>query len=203
MHETASILRHASPESLIIMDEVGRGTSTRDGLAIAWAVLEYMLNSLGCRALFATHFHELTSVQHSKLANFSLQVHDDGNEVVFLKRVVPGPASNSYGIHVARLAGVPESVTNRAEAVLAWLQDGPAGAIEVRIADTPRSSEPPALTPAVKGQSGLFGITEELELMVRSFQIDQSSPLDALNAIAAWQNSLGMSVNNKKKRLNR
>lgn len=186
MHETASILRNASENSLIIMDEVGRGTSTRDGLAIAWAVLEHMVEVLKCRSLFATHFHELTTVKHPAMANFSLKVHEEGEKVIFLKKVIPGAASNSYGIHVARLAGVPEMVNRRAQEVLDWLQRGPLSGTE----EPPRELVPVKSSPP--GGAGLFTAGEELELLVKGFSVDGSSPLEALQAIAQWQKILGM-----------
>ena len=121
MSETAHILRAATPRSLLILDEVGRGTSTNDGLAIAWAVIEHLLDRVRARALFATHFHELTAIGHPGMHNLSMQVAEQGGEIVFLKRVREGPADNSYGLHVARLAGVPEPVLKRAAELLEQL----------------------------------------------------------------------------------
>jgi DNA mismatch repair protein MutS len=115
MHETAYILNTATPSSLVIMDEVGRGTGTLDGVSIAWAVSEHLLQSIGCRTLFATHYHELTSMIHEKLENFSMSVLENEGDIVFLKKLKPGPAAGSYGLHVAKLAGIPESVLEKAK----------------------------------------------------------------------------------------
>jgi DNA mismatch repair protein MutS len=125
MAETANLLHHATPRSLVILDEVGRGTSTYDGLALAWAIVEHLHDQIGCRTLFATHYHELTQLAGSLpgVRNWNVAVHDDGGAVTFLHRVVPGPASRSYGIHVAQLAGVPAAVVQRAEQVLRQLEE--------------------------------------------------------------------------------
>ncbi len=123
MSETAYILRHATPQSLIILDEVGRGTSTYDGVALAWAVGEHLHDVVQARSLFATHYHELTAVAEHRpsVRNYTLAVREQGDEVVFLRRVVPGGADRSYGVHVARLAGLPEKIVERAEKVMAQL----------------------------------------------------------------------------------
>lgn len=117
MHETARILNTATARSLVVMDEVGRGTSTIDGLSIAWAVSEDLLSRLGCRTLFATHYHELTALEHPRIKNLSLAVLEKEGEVVFLKHIEDGPALGSYGLHVAKLAGLPAPVLERAAAV--------------------------------------------------------------------------------------
>jgi DNA mismatch repair protein MutS len=126
MTEAANILRNATPRSLVVLDEVGRGTSTYDGLALARSILEHLHGSsqLGCRTLFATHYHELAGLEAElgRIRSVRMEVIERGRDVVFLHRVVPGAADRSYGIHVARLAGVPAEVTARAEAVLAALE---------------------------------------------------------------------------------
>ena len=124
MTETARILNTASPASLVILDEIGRGTSTYDGLSLAWAIVEHLHNQIGCRTLFATHYHELTQLadQLDHVANRNVAVHEQEGKVAFLHRILPGAADRSYGIHVARLAGVPRSVNQRAEAILAELE---------------------------------------------------------------------------------
>ena len=120
MTETAHILRHATPRSLIILDEVGRGTGTADGLAIARAVIEYLVRRVRAKTIFTTHYHEVTTLAdtYEAVGNACLQVRDDGGEVTFLYKVLPGVSSHSYGIHVARLAGLPEEVVAQAEALL-------------------------------------------------------------------------------------
>lgn len=125
MAETASILRHATERSLIILDEVGRGTSTYDGMSIAWAVTEAIHDTIGARCLFATHYHELTALA-DRLAgarNYTMAVKEQGDEVIFLRQVIPGGAARSFGIHVARLAGLPAPVVARAAEVLASLEE--------------------------------------------------------------------------------
>jgi len=124
MSETSYILRHASARSLVVLDEVGRGTSTYDGMSIAWAVAEELHDAVGARTLFATHFHELTRLaQHlARARNYSLAVTQKGRQVLFMRRLVPGGADKSYGIEVARLAGLPEHVVERADAILAKLE---------------------------------------------------------------------------------
>ncbi len=125
MVETAAILAQAGPRALVILDEIGRGTATFDGLSIAWAAVEYLHDRVGCRTLFATHYHELTAL-HERLAgvaNASMKVHEHEGQLVFLHEVGKGAADRSYGIHVAELAGIPESVTARARQVLAQLEE--------------------------------------------------------------------------------
>lgn len=123
MHETAYILNTATSRSLVIMDEVGRGTGTLDGVSIAWAVSEHLLGQLKCRTLFATHYHELTSLEHERLRNLSMAVLESEGAIVFLKQLVEGPAAGSYGLHVARLAGVPDTVLARARELQRELAD--------------------------------------------------------------------------------
>jgi DNA mismatch repair protein MutS len=124
MSETAHILRHATPRSLVVLDEVGRGTSTYDGVGLAWAVGEFLHDEIRARTLFATHFHELTALadEHAGARNVSLAVAEQGGEIVFLRQVVPGGADRSYGVQVARLAGLPERVIARATEVMNRLE---------------------------------------------------------------------------------
>ncbi len=158
MTEAANILNNATSRSLVILDEIGRGTSTYDGLSLAWAITEHLHDATGCRALFATHYHELATLAKSlpRLRNYNVQVQDSPDGIVFLHRIAPGNADKSYGIHVARLAGVPESVLHRAEQVLATLEgrqelQTPAPApTPVSTASVPREkprSRPRAATP--------------------------------------------------------
>ncbi len=123
MSEVANILHNASPNSLLILDEIGRGTSTFDGLSIAWSVLEYISKSIGAKTLFATHYHELTELEGkvSGVKNYCITVQEDGEEIVFLRKIALGGADNSYGIHVAKLAGIPEKVLKRSNEILAAL----------------------------------------------------------------------------------
>lgn len=122
MSETALILRSATERSLVIMDEVGRGTSTEDGLSIAWAVSEYLLHTLKARTFFATHYHELTRIRHKALQLLCLEVQDRAGHIVFTKKIKSGASENSYGLHVARLAGIPAVIIERAQVILEGLQ---------------------------------------------------------------------------------
>lgn len=127
MVETANILNHATPQSLVILDEIGRGTSTFDGLSLAWAIAEFLHDTptAKARTLFATHYHELTALPLTKsgVKNYNVQVREQGEDIVFLRKIVPGPADKSYGIHVARLAGLPKCVIERAGEVLENLEN--------------------------------------------------------------------------------
>ena len=118
MNEVAQILKYATADSLIILDEVGRGTSTFDGMSIARSVVEHIEKKIGAKTLFATHYHELTDMEDGKIRNFCVAVKERGGDVVFLRRIVQGSADKSYGIHVAKLAGLPKNVIKRAEEIL-------------------------------------------------------------------------------------
>jgi DNA mismatch repair protein MutS len=176
MSETANILRSATVESLVIMDEVGRGTGTEDGLAIAWAVSEHMLERVGAFTLFATHYHQLTAMRHPRLASLSMAVIEDQGQIVFLKQVRSGPADKSYGIHVARLAGVPEEVIHRAGELLGQIGREPAM---------------PGRGPAPVGpQPELFSPFDMIADEILALDVDSTQPLAALNAVARWQRRL-------------
>ena len=124
MTETARILNTASSRSLVILDEIGRGTSTYDGVSLAWAIVEYLHDQIGCRSLFATHYHELTALESDLggVSNYNVSVREWEEKIVFLHKIVPGSADKSYGIHVSRLAGVPAWVNRRAEQILQRLE---------------------------------------------------------------------------------
>jgi DNA mismatch repair protein MutS len=177
MSETAYILRSATSSSLLIFDEVGRGTSTREGQAIARAVAEHIVDHMGTRTLFATHFHELTRVQRSAIVNLSMEVAEEGGKVVFLNRIRVGPADQSYALHVARIAGVPEGVIRVA-------------AEHLRTGAEPVLA-PPALTPPPDEQALLFR-TEDMVLdEIRAVAVNETRPIDALSLIARWKRELG------------
>lgn len=177
MNETAHILRAATDRSLLIMDEIGRGTSTSDGLAIARAVCLFILDRIHARTLFATHFHELTDLDHPAVANLSMDVRDQGGEIVFLKRVREGPSSNSYGIHVAKLAGLPAEVLVQAERML--LDQSAAS----RTDPAPKASRQAS-------QGELFSPQEMVIQEIRELPIDSTTPLDAINRISRWKKQL-------------
>ncbi len=123
MNEVAQILKYATKDSLVILDEIGRGTSTFDGMSIARAVIEHIEKKIHAMTLFATHYHELTDLENDKIKNYCIAVKEKGGDITFLRRIIPGAADKSYGIHVAKLAGLPATVTNRAEKILAGLEE--------------------------------------------------------------------------------
>jgi len=160
MNETANILNHATERSLIILDEIGRGTSTYDGLSIAWAVVEHLHADPenGPRTLFATHYQELTQLEKHlpRLRNYSVAVKEWNDDIVFLRRVVPGPAERSFGIQVARLAGLPPTVIERARAILAKLE-GDETSVELPAAPSAKPRKKLTVAPTAD--------TDQLELL--------------------------------------
>ena len=184
MRETAEILKSATRRSLVILDEIGRGTSTYDGLAIAWAVAEHIDQAVECRALFATHYHELTALAaaSSHVANHSVSARESGDDVVFLHRLVAGAASRSYGIAVARLAGLPESVLARAKAILIGLEG------EGTKARRP-GADAPQLSLFQKAEAPAPGSREVLDTL-RALEVDRMTPLDALSLLAKLKGKL-------------
>jgi DNA mismatch repair protein MutS len=178
MSETSAILHAATARSLVLLDEIGRGTSTYDGVAIAWAVTECLHNTIGCKTIFATHYHELTQLTEAleHVRNFNVAVREVGEEIVFLHRLEPGGADRSYGIHVGRLAGLPAPVVTRAWQVLKLLEAGHHVA----------QQRPPA--PLDATQLVLFApAPDPLLLELDGLDVNSLSPLDALNRLAAWQ----------------
>jgi DNA mismatch repair protein MutS len=193
MRETASILKQATRRSLVILDEIGRGTSTYDGLAIAWAVAEHLHDVVVCRTMFATHYHELTELANiaKNAANYSVSARELGDDVVFLYKLVHGAASRSYGIAVARLAGVPEPVLARARAMLAGLESGTAlpggrystmrgrsksGGVQLDLF-APAPSEVLAPSPVLQ--------------MLEALEPDRLSPMEALQLIIKLKSMVG------------
>jgi len=156
MNETANIVNNASERSLVILDEIGRGTSTFDGLSIAWSVAEFLHDTVKSRTLFATHYHELTKLagERKGVANFNVAVREWNEQIIFLRKIIPGGADKSYGIHVARLAGVPKVILDRAKDILSHLEK-PNGASEVQKPGRSRRSKKVA-TPPEKPQLDLF-----------------------------------------------
>src|SRR5262249_32743001 len=179
MIESAHILNSATSRSLILLDEIGRGTSTYDGLSIAWAIAEHIQDRrhLGARTLFATHYHEMTQLEELRegIRNYSVAVQERDGDVVFLRKIVPGGADRSYGIHVAKLAGLPQSVIGRAQEVLAQLEQP-----DITIESTPISSEE---APPRASLPQPHPIIEE----VKQIDLFSMTPLDALNCLADLQ----------------
>ena len=183
MSETSAILHGATVRSLVLLDEIGRGTSTYDGVAIAWAVSECLHNEIGCKTIFATHYHELTQLTESlaHARNFNVAVREAGDEIVFLHRMEPGGADRSYGIHVGRLAGLPAPVVARAADVLRLLES------EHLVAGRPVPPPPDAAQLALfSGEIPVHPLLEELARL----DVDALSPLEALTRLHDWQRQL-------------
>jgi DNA mismatch repair protein MutS len=204
MSETARILQVATIKSLIVLDEIGRGTSTYDGLSIAWAVAEHLSDRVGARSLFATHYHELTDLckERPKVKNLSMAVQEHQGRVIFLRKLVEGAASRSYGIEVARLAGLPPEVLARARELLANLEAGEFDESgRPRLARRAQGNKTAPTAAESKNQLGLFisaptkpSAADELKTEIlealKSFPLDTKTPLEAMNALAAWRAKL-------------
>ncbi len=181
MTETARILNTATERSLVILDEIGRGTSTYDGISLAWAITEYLHDQIRCRTLFATHYHELTELSQTlqQVANWNVAVHEQEGDVIFLHKIVPGAADRSYGIHVARIAGVPREVISRAGVILDTLESDhhdASGRPTVPARETTRSDS---------RQLSLFG-PEHHPLLdeLKGLNLDSMTPLEAMQQLA-------------------
>jgi len=148
MNETSNIVNNATERSLVILDEIGRGTSTFDGLSIAWSVAEFLHDKIKARSLFATHYHELTKLaaERKGVCNFNVAVREWNDQIIFLRKIVPGGADKSYGIQVARLAGLPKEILDRAKEILSHLER-PNGVIETPPAGKSRNRRKPVATP--------------------------------------------------------
>lgn len=185
MNEVANILRNATRDSLIIMDEIGRGTSTFDGLSIAWSVVEYIADSdlMGAKTLFATHYHELTELEDkiSSVNNYSIAIKNDGSHLVFLRKIIRGGADRSYGIEVAQLAGVPSAVTDRAKEIAAFLaeEDITGKARDLKVVTSHKTAKKSKDTP---GQLSMFGTTEEMNIAneLKNMDLDNMTPVKAM-----------------------
>lgn len=190
MIETANILHSATKKSLVIMDEVGRGTSTEDGLAIARAVSEYLLDEIKCRTLFATHYHELSRMEHQKLNMLCMDVSEKNGQVVFLRKVKEGASENSYGIHVASLAGVPQVVIDRANVILNHIQQM-ASENPLLLEETEKvlSKSKETVAP-VLNTPGLFSDEEIIISEILSVDTDNITPINALQTITRWKKAL-------------
>ena len=197
MTEVANILRNATSKSLLILDEIGRGTSTFDGLSIAWAVIEHISNSklLGAKTLFATHYHELTELEGKidNVNNYCIAVKEKGDDIIFLRKIVKGGADKSYGIQVAKLAGVPESVTDRAKEIVEELVQTD---ITSRIKDIAVLGAP---KPKAKkyddvdlAQMSLFDTVKDDDVLkeLKELDLGNLTPIEALNTLYQLQNKL-------------
>ena len=183
MNEVAQILKYATSNSLVILDEIGRGTSTFDGMSIARAVIEHMEAKIHAKTLFATHYHELTDLENEKIKNFCIAVKDKGGDITFLRRIIAGAADKSYGIHVARLAGLPKAVTNRAEKILASLEENGLETV-AEVARVQQEKTQPAQEQE-NGMGSLFGNTLTEDLL--KLDVMTMTPLEAMNELYKLQ----------------
>jgi DNA mismatch repair protein MutS len=188
MVETAAILNQAGERALVILDEIGRGTATYDGLSIAWATIEHLHESNRCRALFATHFHEMTALaaKLTRLHNATMRVKEWQGDVVFLHEVVAGAADRSYGIQVAKLAGLPPTVIERAKVVLAQIEAEDRTSPTRRLIDDLPLFAAARPAPAPQADTALTAIVEALAAL----HPDEMSPRDALEALYALKAKL-------------
>jgi DNA mismatch repair protein MutS len=195
MNETAYILNTASEKSLVIMDEVGRGTGTNDGLSIAWAVSEELLDRVKCRTFFATHYHELSLLPHPRMVNRSMEVLEKDGGIIFLRRLREGPTAESYGIHVARLAGLSPAVLDRADQVMNRLR-GREGDLKIGneelIAEQEESvnhdSNPVNNANTVNHEE--IQVNKAVLREIRSIDPDKITPLEALGLVSEWKQRL-------------
>jgi DNA mismatch repair protein MutS len=183
MSEVANILKEATPKSLVILDEIGRGTSTYDGLSIAWAVAEHIASDkVRCKTLFATHYHELIELEEkiSGIKNYSIAVKEKGEDIIFLRKIIEGGTDESYGIHVAKLAGVPSNVVTRANKILRSLEKG-----GVKIKE---EKEDPK---QVAGQFDFFNIKlADIAHELDKVNVNELTPIDALNTLVKLKETL-------------
>ena len=188
MTEVAEILKNATPKSLVVLDEIGRGTSTFDGMSIARAVVEHISDpakGLGCKTLFATHYHELTDLEGSieGVKNYNIAVKKRGEDITFLRRIVRGPADDSYGIEVAKLAGLPGTVTRRAHEVLRALEaSAPKNKVEQMDFDALQEYSSPA-------------VPSEMMEKLEALDVETLTPIEALNFLYELKKTLKGSMN--------
>jgi DNA mismatch repair protein MutS len=197
MNEVANILRNATSNSLLVLDEIGRGTSTFDGLSIAWAVVEHISNPklLGAKTLFATHYHELTELEGklNNVHNYCIAVKEKGDDIVFLRKIVKGGADKSYGIQVAKLAGVPDSVINRAKEIVEELiaNDITAGTRNL-VVGTSAKKKKERLDEVDLAQISLFDTVKDDDIIdeLRNVDVGNMTPIEALNKLYELQNKV-------------
>ena len=195
MTEVANILRNATNKSLLILDEIGRGTSTFDGLSIAWAVIEHISNTklLGAKTLFATHYHELTELEGKipGVHNYCIAVKEKGDDIVFLRKIVKGGADKSYGIQVAKLAGVPETVLSRARELVEELSDADITAA-VKDLTAPKKKTKITYDSVDMAQMSLFDTVQDNDIIeeIKELDVSNLTPMEALNILYQLQNKI-------------
>lgn len=197
MNEVANILRNATSNSLLVLDEIGRGTSTFDGLSIAWAVVEHISNPklLGAKTLFATHYHELTELEGKlhNVNNYCIAVKEKGDDIVFLRKIVRGGADKSYGIQVAKLAGVPDSVIERAKQIVEELSANDITAVTKNLSvETGTKKKKEKLDEVDLAQMSLFDTVKDDDILeeLKSVDLSNMTPIDALNKLYELQNKI-------------
>ena len=198
MTEVANILHNATKDSLIILDEIGRGTSTFDGLSIAWSVVEHIVNKnkIGAKTLFATHYHELTELEGKLegVQNYCIAVKEDGEDIVFLRKIVKGGADRSYGIQVARLAGVPDEVLVRAREIADLLEAKDANSNLSKLTDLSEKDlkgGTEAMTQlSIFDTMETINQTDAILFELRDINLSNVTPMDAMNLVYKWQNKL-------------
>ena len=186
MMEVATILKEATPNSLIILDEIGRGTSTYDGLSIAWAVATYIADKQKCGAktLFATHYHELIELESKQegIKNYSIAVKEKGEDIVFLRKIIEGGTDESYGIHVAKLAGVPQPVVKKANEILKTLE---------RKSIVPKKLEQKENKKQTDGQLDMYNYKlAQIAHQIDKINLDELTPIEALNTLVRLKESV-------------
>lgn len=205
MTETAEMIKQAGPKSLLILDEIGRGTSTYDGMSLAQAILEYLLKEIKSYTLFATHYHELTSLsqKHEQIQNAHMSVQEKKGDIRFLHTLTPGPAMKSYGIHVAELAGLPKELTKRARELLKQKEISKGGnqlsLLDMGLDQSPQLdfNSDSAFSDEQPNPAGLSLEQQEFIDKIRTFSLENSTPIQALNAISEWKEKLeSLSVSN-------
>ena len=181
MNEVANILNNATSRSLLILDEIGRGTSTYDGLSIAWAVVEYIAEKIGAKTLFATHYHELTELegQISGVHNYCIAVSEKGEDIVFLRKIIPGGADQSYGIQVARLAGLPDELLKRARVIVNSLNENDIAAVSDKISMQEKFEAKLKDIQAAK----VSVYDNEILTTIKNMDITKITPLEAINML--------------------
>lgn len=196
MNEVANILRNATSSSLLILDEIGRGTSTFDGLSIAWAVVEHIANPklIGAKTLFATHYHELTELEGkiNGVNNYCIAVKENGDDIVFIRKIVPGGADKSYGIQVAKLAGVPESVINRAKEIINELIENDIADIAKSITVKTKAPKAPKLDDVDMSQMSIFDTIKDEDIIkeLREVDVNNLTPVEAMNKLNELSNKV-------------
>ncbi|MBE6428939.1 MAG: hypothetical protein E7028_10265, partial [Planctomycetaceae bacterium] len=219
MTETARILNMATSKSLVILDEIGRGTSTYDGISLAWAIIEHLHERIGCRTLFATHYHELTDLSSTfkRIRNLNVAVREWNDEVIFLHKIIEGATDKSYGIHVARLAGVPTEVLTRAASILAQMEERQnellnAGRLGRQTSgdsenqaelDTSFAEGPRAPLKALDSDQVLQSKGRDVQFLLfdphdppvieelRKLNVERTTPFEALQLLAKWKEMIG------------